>query len=91
MYRLHQCQRELTKSLLQRVFQPHQYARMRHFLDDFASSFGDADEIVIPNVFGAREADGGDEAMGAEELVSRICRKGGRARYVSTLEAAAGA
>jgi len=71
------------------VFQPHQHARTRYFLDEFASSFGGVDEIIIPDIFGAREAGAGDHAIDAEELVSRIRQNGGRARYVETLEAAA--
>lgn len=71
------------------VFQPHQYARTRHFLDDFAASLGDADEVVIPDIYGARESGSSAEPVRAEDLVSRICRRGGRARYMATLGEAA--
>ncbi len=71
------------------VFQPHQYARTRFFLDEFAASFGDVDEVIIPDVYGAREGGGEKEPVGSKELVSRICDHGGRARYLPTLEAAA--
>ncbi len=70
------------------VFQPHQYERTRHFLDDFAASLRDVDEVVVPDVYGARES-GEKELVGSKELVSRICEKGGRARYMATLDAAA--
>lgn len=71
------------------VFQPHQYERTRYLLDDFAASFDDVDEVVVPDVYGARET--GDDAVqvGSKELVSRICEKGGRACYLPTLNAAA--
>ena len=71
------------------VFQPHQRFRTQAFMDEFADSFGLADEIIIPRVFGAREADDGQEADGSEELVLRIQDNGGRVRHVPTLEAVA--
>jgi UDP-N-acetylmuramate--alanine ligase len=69
------------------VFQPHQYSRTHHFMDQFAESFGDADEVIIPDVYGARESPEQFESSGSQELVSRICRCGGRARYLASLEA----
>ncbi|MFQ5591026.1 MAG: UDP-N-acetylmuramate--L-alanine ligase [Phycisphaerae bacterium] len=71
------------------VFQPHQYERTRHFLDAFASSLAAADEIVVPDIYGARESSGDSTHVRAEDLVSRICGSGGRARYASTLMEAA--
>lgn len=72
------------------VFQPHQNARTRHFLDQFADSFELADEVVVPDVYGARENDEhGAHWCGSAELVSRMCRRGVRATYLSTLSAAA--
>ncbi len=69
------------------VFQPHQNARTRYFMDDFAVSFGGVDEVIVPDVYGAREGDLGDGPGHAEELVARICREGGRAQYLPTLRA----
>jgi len=71
------------------VFQPHQYSRTRHFMEDFAGAFGLADEIIVPDVYGARESSESTDRGGSAELVSRIHRNGGRARYVPTLGAAA--
>jgi UDP-N-acetylmuramate--alanine ligase len=71
------------------VFQPHQYSRTRFFIDEFAGSFTGVDEVIVPDVYGAREVDTAAEPVGSEELVSRICKKGGRARYLPTLEASA--
>jgi len=68
------------------VFQPHQHARTRHFMDDFAKSFGGVDEVIVPDVFGAREADCDGGPDHAEELVARICNVGGSARYLPSLE-----
>ncbi len=69
------------------VFQPHQYSRTRFFLDEFAGSFEGVDEVVVPDVYGAREGGAGVEQVGSAELVLRICKNGGRARYLPTLEA----
>jgi UDP-N-acetylmuramate--alanine ligase len=71
------------------VFQPHQHGRTRHFLDDFATSLAGVDEIVIPDIYGARESDSQGAAVCAEDLVSKICGCGGRARYAPTLDDAA--
>ena len=70
------------------VFQPHQYARTRIFLEEFAECFADADEVVVPDIYGAREEGEHAANVGSEELVSRIVEKGGRARYLATLDAA---
>jgi|CXWL01.1.fsa_nt_gi UDP-N-acetylmuramate--alanine ligase len=67
------------------VFQPHQVSRTRHLMSEFAESFGRADEIVVPDVYCAREADAQAGREGSQELVSRICKAGGRAAYVPEL------
>lgn len=71
------------------VFQPHQYERTRHFLDEFAASFDDVDEVVVSDVYDARESGSDAVQVGSKELVSRIREKGGRASYLPTLDAAA--
>ncbi len=68
------------------VFQPHQHSRTRHFMDAFAESLAGADEIIVPDVYGARETSTSDETCGSQALVSRICASGGRACYVPALE-----
>lgn len=71
------------------VFQPHQHARTRLLMEDFATAFTGADEIIVPDIYGAREMATTGERNGSEELVTRICRHGGRARYVPVLALAA--
>lgn len=41
------------------VFQPHRYSRTQAFLQEFARSFGDADQVVITEVYSAGEANPG--------------------------------
>ncbi len=67
------------------VFQPHQYSRTRSLMNEFAESFDQADEIIVPQVYGARETDLGCPDRAAEELVDRICRNGRRASFLATL------
>jgi UDP-N-acetylmuramate--alanine ligase len=69
------------------VFQPHQYSRTRAFLDDFAQAFVQADEVVVPDIYHAREAKSDYGAAGSQELVSRICASGRRACYLPSFEA----
>jgi UDP-N-acetylmuramate--alanine ligase len=77
------------------VFQPHQRTRTQRLMADFATAFGGADEIIVPDVYAARESSGaGDrsartETPCAEELALRIRQVGGRANYVSNLGAVA--
>jgi UDP-N-acetylmuramate--alanine ligase len=37
------------------VWQPHTYSRTQMLLEDFANSFGDADEVIVTEVYPARE------------------------------------
>jgi UDP-N-acetylmuramate--alanine ligase len=37
------------------VWQPHTYSRTQMLLDDFANSFGNADEVIVTEVYPARE------------------------------------
>lgn len=39
------------------VFQPHTYSRTKALLADFGAAFGDADRVMILDVYAAREAD----------------------------------
>ena len=37
------------------LFQPHTYTRTMALMDDFAQSFGDADKVVLAEIYAARE------------------------------------
>lgn len=54
------------------VFQPHQYSRTAKLLDAFAESFEDADEVIIPNIYEARDSMEDKHAVSAESLVEEI-------------------
>ena len=52
------------------LFQPHTYTRTLALLDDFAQSFGDADKIVLAEIYAAREKN--IYKISSKTLVNRI-------------------
>jgi UDP-N-acetylmuramate--alanine ligase len=60
------------------IFQPHTYSRTKALLDDFAAALAVADEIVLLDIYAAREVD--DGTVSSADLAQRI---GPRARVVS--------
>ena len=68
------------------VFQPHRYTRTRDLLDDFASVLGEADVVVLLEVFAAGE----DPIPGADgRAIARAVRSRGTVEpvFVETLDA----
>jgi UDP-N-acetylmuramate--alanine ligase len=54
------------------VIEPHTFARTRAMFDEYAEAFGDADEVVVADVFAARDPD--TTIVSAEELADAIER-----------------
>jgi UDP-N-acetylmuramate--alanine ligase len=52
------------------VFQPHLFSRTKLLLNEFATAFGDADEIILTPIFPAREVF--DPTISSEILAERI-------------------
>jgi UDP-N-acetylmuramate--alanine ligase len=48
--------RELGEGRLICAFQPHRFSRLKAMQEDFARSFGEADEVILVPVYGAGEA-----------------------------------
>ena len=67
------------------VFQPHTYSRTKFLFDEFGEAFQDADEIIIADIFAARETD--DGSINAAMLAERIARSGKSAKYVGDFDA----
>ena len=69
------------------VFQPHQYSRTRTLLGEFARSFDDADRVLLPDIYLARDSDEDRHAVSSADLAAAI-REHGRAaqevRYLAT-------
>lgn len=58
------------------VFQPHQHSRTRFLLDDFAGSFGLADETLVPDIYFVRDSESEKQLVSSGDLVERINRHG---------------
>lgn len=67
------------------VFQPHTYSRTKNLFDEFGRAFGDADEVIVADIYAARETD--DGTISAAMLAERIAKEGGNARYVGDFAA----
>lgn len=52
------------------AFHPHLYSRTRDLLDEFATAFADADEVLVAPIYAARETD--DGSISSEILAERI-------------------
>ncbi|KDR94248.1 UDP-N-acetylmuramate--L-alanine ligase [Peptoclostridium litorale DSM 5388] len=66
------------------IFQPHTYTRTKLLLDEFSHAFADADNIIVPDIYAAREKDNGD--IHAKDLVDMIASNGGNAVYMKSFE-----
>src|SRR5271166_4116443 len=63
------------------IFQPHRYTRTQLLLEEFATAFGDADSVLVLDIYPASEP--AIPGITAELLVSRMGKSGGaEARYV---------
>lgn len=63
------------------VWQPHTFSRTKLLMDDFAASFGDADHVLVTEVYASREKD--SLGISAADVVARMQHRD--ARYAATL------
>ena len=66
------------------VFQPHLYSRTKFLLSDFGKSFSDADEIILADIYAAREPK--DESINSKMLAEEITKNGGKAVYMKSFD-----
>ncbi|MGO1468910.1 MAG: UDP-N-acetylmuramate--L-alanine ligase [Tissierella sp.] len=66
------------------VFQPHTFTRTKALLDSFADSFKLADNIIITDIYAAREKDTGE--IHSRDLAEKIKSKGTNSIYISTFD-----
>jgi UDP-N-acetylmuramate--alanine ligase len=64
------------------LFQPHTYSRTKSLRQDFANAFANADEVLITDIYAARENDAGD--IKAEDIVTASDHPA--MRYVGSLD-----
>lgn len=69
------------------VFQPHQHSRTRHLLEEFASSFGQADVVIVPEIYFVRDSEQEKHSVNSIDLVDRLRAKGVRAMHLHPFEA----
>lgn len=63
------------------VFQPHRYSRTQALAEEFAQAFGDADEVIITDVYAASESP--IPGVSGELLARQIrAERGGAVRYI---------
>lgn len=77
--------REYPHQKLWCVFQPHTYTRTKAFLDEFAGALCLADEIVLADIYAAREKD--TLGISSQTLQSKIKELGHSCQYFSSFEA----
>ncbi len=68
------------------VFQPHQHSRTRFLLDDFAASFGQADETIVPDIYFVRDSEDERSRINAHHLVEKVRAQGRSAVHLPDFE-----
>lgn len=66
------------------VFQPHTYTRTKLLFKNFSEAFGDADKIIITDIYAAREKDNG--IVHSRDLSNALKEKGLDAIYIEDFE-----
>jgi UDP-N-acetylmuramate--alanine ligase len=64
------------------IFQPHQHSRTRFLLEQFASSFSQADLIVVPHIYFVRDSEAEKMRVSASDLVDRLQERGREALHI---------
>ncbi len=68
------------------VFQPHQHSRTRFMLSEFATSFAQADVVLLPDIYFVRDSAQLKREVNAAELAELINKNGGQAEYLGDFE-----
>lgn len=66
------------------VFQPHTYTRTKALMDDFAKALAMADEVVLADIYAARETD--TLGVSSKDLAEKIQNRGTKAHYIPEFE-----
>lgn len=66
------------------VFQPHTYTRTRAFLDEFARSLSMADEVILADIYAARETD--TLGVSSKDIADRLEQLGTPAHYIPSFD-----
>ena len=66
------------------VFQPHTYTRTYTLFDEFVTAFENADEVILTDIYAAREKDTG--LVSSKQLAEKVNKYSNNCRYMATLE-----
>lgn len=66
------------------VFQPHTYSRTKLLLDDFANVLMNFDNIIVTDIYAAREKD--NHAVSSKDIVDKIDSLGRKAYYIQDFD-----
>jgi len=72
------------------VFQPHQHSRTRFLMEQFAASFGQADRVIVPEIYFVRDSEAERQAVTAADLVARLRAQEVDATHIEPLDAIVG-
>ena len=78
--------KEHTEGKLVCIWQPHTYSRTKSLFDDFLKCFDAADEVIITDIYAAREKY--DPTIHSKDVVDALINKGINAKYIGTFEKA---
>lgn len=67
------------------VFQPHTFSRTQFLLKEFANAFGNADIVIITDIFSSAREQKGDFNISGEKLVSAIKKKHNKVYYANSI------
>lgn len=68
------------------IFQPHQYNRTKQFLHEFASSFKQANSVIIPNIYRVRDTKKDVASVSVDDFIKAVQEKGIKAMHLETYE-----
>jgi len=68
------------------AFQPHNYSRTAAHFDDFVKAFGDADELLLLDIYSVREEN--IYGVNSRDLAAAIAKSGKKARWFEDFERA---
>lgn len=66
------------------VFQPHTYTRTKAFLDQFAEALAMADEVILADIFAARETN--NLGISSADIAERIEKLGTNVHYIRSFD-----
>ena len=66
------------------IFQPHTYTRTKLLLNSFSTAFKNADKVIIPDIYAAREKN--TNLIHSTDLVDALVKNGTDAIYISSFE-----